>query len=302
MDTTRIKQGDPVNIREEIDLPPEPLAGLLLVIDGTTVAGESLEPSRVGRIRVKRFSEQVQGEDVAFYHDLANINSGYPTNTGSGGENNHLAVPIPFHIDGLPSVMDLQSNEEADLVLDTTSGDLGTVFGTNNVTFELIGLTAPSVQERYMLRVQESNVQATGAGRQPGEFNAKNVCSIYMRDPDDVVDEVQIEQDGDVVQDTLSDKIIQDLTNLYNEVETSGLDLRQVHEPDRLTIGETLNERTSYDVKYSGQGTAKFTLFSTRFKNERIRQSAKRVERRKNAKRARLAPSTQSVPEGAVSR
>lgn len=302
MDTTRIKQGDPKNARVEIDLPPEPLAGLLLVIDGMTATGESLEPSRVGRLRVKRMGEQVQGEDAAFYHDLANVNKGYPTNTGSGGEPNHLAIPVPFAISGIPNVMDVQSNEEADFILDTTQGDLGTVFGSNNATYKVIGLVAPTVSEQYMLRVQESNIQSTGSGRQPGEFSAKNVASVYMRDPDDVVNEVQLDIDGDVAQDTLGDDVLQDLTNLYNEVETSGLDLRQVHRPDQLTIPNTLNSRVSYDVKFSGQGTAKFTLLSTRFNNEKIRQSAERVERVAEAKRESLTAQAQGTPQGAITR
>lgn len=300
MDTTRIKTGDPKNTRPEIDLPPEPLAGLLLVMKGTTAAGESLEPSRAGRVRIKRFSEQVQGEDLAFYHDLANINQGYPRNTGGDGEQNRLVVPIPFGFDGIPNVMDVMSNEEADAVLDFSQGDLGTVFGSNSAQYELIGLTAPTVPERYVLRVQESNLQSSGSGRQPGEFNAKNVGSIYLRDADSAVDEVQIDIDGDVVQDTLSDEILQDLTNLYNEIETSGLDLRQVHRPDTMSLGRTLNTRCSYDVKFTGAGTAAFTLLSTRFNNDRIEQSAERVQRVQKAKRQEIAADLQGVPSGAV--
>jgi len=302
VDTTRIKQGDPINSRPEIDLPPEPLAGLLLVVSGTTATGEDLTPSRLGRARVKRFGEQIQGEDLAFYHDLANINRGYPTNEGGTASASRIAVPIPFALDGIPNVLDVQSNEEADLVLDFTQGDLGTAFGSNAATYELVGLVAPTVRERYVLRVQESNLQATGAGRQPGEFSAKNVASIYLRDPDSVVDEVQIDIDGDVAQDTLSDEIIQDLTNLYNEIETSGLSLRQVHKPDVMSLARTLNTRSSYDVKFSGAGTAAFTLLSTRFNNERIRQSQERVQRVQTAKTQELAADLQGAPQGAVSR
>jgi hypothetical protein len=300
VDTTRIKQGDPKNTRPEIDLPPEPLAGLLLVISGTTASGENLTPSRCGRVRIQRFSEQIQGENVEFYHDLANINRGYPTNEGGTNAASRIAVPIPFGLNGIPNVLDVQSNEEADAVLDFTQGDLGTAFGSNSATYELIGLVAPTVAERYVLRVQESNLQASGAGRQPGEFNAKNVASIYLRDSSSVVDEVQIGIDGDVVQDTLSDEIIQDLTNLYNEVETSGLDLRQVHKPDVMSLGRTLNARCSYDVKFSGAGTAEFTLLSTRFNNKRIEQSAERVQRVQQAKRQEIAADLQGVPSGAV--
>lgn len=301
MDTTRIKSGDPSG-RVEIDLPPEPLAAILLTIDGTTATGESLEPERVGRLRIQRFGEQLQGEDAQFYHDLANIRSGHPTNQGGTGSDSHLAIPIPFALKGIPNVLDVQSNEEADLVLDFTQGDLGTVFGTNAATFDVTGLVAKTVAERYVLRVQESNIQSTGAGRQPGEFSSKNLAALYMRDPSSVVEEIQLDIDGDVAQDTLSAQKIQDLTNLFNRIETSGLTLAQVHEPDEMKLKNTLNSRASYDVKFSGAGTAKFTLLSTRFNNERSKQSAERVQRVAQAQRAQLATPQGGQPQGAVSR
>jgi hypothetical protein len=301
VDTTRIKQGSPSG-RIEVDLPPEPLAGILVTIDGVTASGEDLNADRVGRFRIKRGGEQLQGEDAGFYYDLANINRGYPTDRGGTGEQSHLAVPIPFGLDGLPNVLDVFSNEEADLILDFTQGDLGTVFGTNSATYQVTGLVAPTVPERYELRVQESNIQSTGAGRQPGEFSARNVAEIYLNDPDSVVEEVQIDIDDAVVQDTISDKVLQDLTNLFNEVETAGLDTRQVVSPDRMSIGNTLNDRVSYDVKFSGQGSAKFTLLQTRFNNQRIEQSAERVQRVAGNKRENLAASASGTPQGAVTR
>lgn len=303
MDTTRIKSGDATaQNRIEIDLPPEPLAALLVTIDGKTASSQDLSPSRVGRLRVQRFGEQIQGEDAEFYHDLANIKSGHPTNSGGTNEQSHLAIPVPFGLKGIPNVLDVQSNEEADLILDLSQGDLGTAFGSNSATYSVIGLVAKTVPERYVLRVQESNLQSNGSGRQPGEFNAKNVASVYMRDPDSVVDEIQLDLDGDVAQDTLSSQKLQDLTNLYNRIETSGLDLVQVHEPDQMNIQNTLNSRVSYDVKFSGAGTAEFTLMSTRFNNERSQQSAQRVQRVKEAQQARLANPGGNTPQGAVSR
>jgi hypothetical protein len=186
VDTTRIKQGSPEG-RIEVDLPPEPLAGVLVTIDGTTASGEDLNANRVGRFRIKRGGEQLQGEDAGFYFDLANINRGFPTNEGGTGADSHLAIPIPFGISGLPNVLDVFSNEEADLILDFSQGDLGTVFGSNAATYQVTGLVAPTVPESYELRIQESNIQSTGAGRQPGEFSARNVGEIYLQDPDDVV-------------------------------------------------------------------------------------------------------------------
>lgn len=301
MDTTRIKSGDPSG-RVEIDLPPEPLAGLLLVIDGQAASGESLEPDRVGRLRVQRFGEQVQGENAGFFHDLANIHRGYPTNSGGAGAQSHLVVPIPFAYDGVPNVMDVMSNEEADLILDFTRGDLGTVFGSNSATYKVIGLVAPTVKERYTLRVQESNIQASGAGRLPGEFNARNVGEIYLRDADSVVDEIQIDIDGDTAQDTISDQVLQDLTNLFNEIETSGLDLRLAHRPDQMVLGNTLNERVSYDVAFSGEGTAEFTLLQTRFNEESIQRSAQRVQRVAEQKQAQASAIEGGTPAGAVTR
>jgi len=303
METTRIKTGDPKGTRLSVDLPPEPLAALLLVIDGKTTSGEDLNPDRVGRFRVKRFGEQLQGEDARFYYDLAEINAGFPTNEGGTNAQSHLAVPIPFGLNGIPNVMDVMSNEEAEVVLDFSEGDLDTAFGSNAATFKLIGLVAPTVQEQYVLRVQESNLQAQGAGRVPGEFNARNLARLFLRDTGGVVDELQISLDGDVAQDTVDDKILQDLTNLFNSVETSGLNTRLVHEPDAMTIGRTLNDRVSYDVKFSGAGTANFTLMQTRFNNDRIQASSRRVERVQSAKQAQLAErvsDTQAVPQGAI--
>lgn len=302
MDTTRIKSGDPSG-RIEVDLPPEPLAGLLITIDGKTASGENLGPDRVGRIRIKRGGEQIQGEDAGFYYDLANINRGFPTNEGGTNAESHLAIPVPFGLDGLPNVLDVFSNEEADLILDFTQGDLGTAFGSNAATYKVIGLVAPTVPESYELRVQESNIQASGAGRIPGEFSARNVAELYLNDPDAVVEEVQIDIDDAVVQDTIDDQILQDLTNLFNEIESSGLDTRQVVSPDVMTIGNTLNDRVSYDLKFSGQGQASFTLLQTRFNNARIQQSAQRVQRMAANKQGQLAADTTAgTPEGAVTR
>jgi hypothetical protein len=303
MRTARIKSGDPKGTREVVDLPPEPLSGLLLTIDGKTAAGESLDATRVGRFRVKRFGEQLQGEDAKFYYDYADIHSGHPTNEGGTNEQSHLAIPIPFSLSSIPSVLDVQSNEEASLVLDFTEGDLDTAFGSNAATYKLTGLISPEIAERYVLRVQESNVQAAGGGRVPGEFNARNLAELYLRDTGDVVSEVQIGVDGDVAQDTLDDKILQDLTNLQNEIESSGLDTRLVHRPSAQTLPRTLNDRISYDLKFSGAGQANFTLFQTRFNNDRIATSRKRVQRVMQAKQQQIqarVSQTNAVPQGAI--
>lgn len=296
MDTTRIDGGDPTQ-RQEVDLPAEPFRGLLLLVRGAAVTGEQANKADLGRFRIKRSGEQLHGATGKHYVEYSDLNRGFPTFTGGDGAGQFAVMPIPFGVPGLPNVMDVATNEEADAILDFSQGNLSTVFGSNAASYELIGLVAPRVSESYTLNVTEQTIQAQGAGTLTGEFNFRNLHSLFLDDVDDVVEDVQIKVDGDIVQDTVQTDTLRALTNLQNEVESQGLDLLEIYEPDVNSLDALRNERVSYSITFSGPGSAVFTGHEVRFNEEAIRRSRSRVQRIGQQSRQAARP---GVPAGAV--
>jgi len=302
MDVKFIKSGNPKGgASPRIDLPTGPYSSLLLVVDGDADTGQDLTPDDIaseGDIRVKRFGEQIHGANSEFYYDLSDLRNGHPTNIGGSGDPSRVAIQIPFFLTNIPNVMDVTAKNEADLEIDFNSG-LDTVFGANSATYEVYGLMMPGQAELYTLKVTEYNEQVSSSTRINDAFSARNVGEIFLRDPSSVVDALQIKIDNDVVVDNLDDAVLQDVTNLSDKVETSGMTLRHVHQPSTKDLRETLNENVEYSVQFSGGGTAEFTLLSTRFNEARTERSVQRARTFRERRQQDLASRT-SIPQSAV--
>lgn len=299
MDVEFVQSGNPKGgAKPRVDLPASPIHYLLLVVYGQTASGEDLTPADLGKYRLKRFGEQFQGSDFDTIHEIANIRRGYPTNTGGGGSQNRIAVPIFMGYSQIPNIMDVGSKEEADLEIDFDAV-LDTRFGGNSATYELYAVTAPGLAELYTLKLQEANVQFSGATRSNDSFSAKNIAEVYMQDPSGIVNSVQLKFDNSVVVDNLDDDVLQDLTNLNNRIETSGLATREVYSPSTDDIRETLNGNVTYSLEVSAGGTVEFTLLSTRFNEERTAQSISRAKRFRES-RVQSFGSVEGLPSGAV--
>src|SRR5690554_2181228 len=74
---------------------------LMLVIKGTTDTGETLAADEVGRIRIQRDGDQIQGASFDFYHGLSNLIGGYAHSTTPTAGATRITAFIPFYLKGI---------------------------------------------------------------------------------------------------------------------------------------------------------------------------------------------------------
>lgn len=233
---------------------------LMLTVKGTTDTAQTLDEADIGRIRIQRDGDQVQGEDFEFYFDLANLLGGYPHKTAPTAGASRITAFIPFYFPGIRNALDVRDKEEVDVYLDF-SGTLDTRFGANSATYQLHAAVAPGIPERYELRVEEQDVVASGAGRYDQNLNGNNIGAIFFRDPSSVVDKLQVQVDDEVAVDNIDDAALLDQTTFERNVESAAGGLIEVNNAPGGSIAETRNQTTELDAEFSGAGTLEVTKF-----------------------------------------
>lgn len=256
-----IKSGSTATKRHAIDLPAGRFSSLFITVYGEAESGENIEPGSIGRVRLVRNGEDVQGESLQFFHDYTDLKGGAPTLENTAGEAQRFFAIIPAFLPGQPNAWDFASNDEADLVISFDSA-LDTV-APGGLTWEVYGLSAPTTPESYSLLIREQDVQASGSGRLSENINGKNTAAIYIYDFDEVLDSLQVEVDGETVVDNISFPLLLDLTNAENRVENKRIDLKETAWVDGVP-SNAFNEKTEASYFFSGAGTVEVTAFQIR--------------------------------------
>lgn len=269
-----IKSGGTATKRHSVDVPVGRYSALFFVLYGAADEGQSLDPAELGRLRVVRNGQDVQGESLRFYHDLTDLKGGAPTLENEAGEQQRFFAIVPFAFPGLANSMDIRSKEETDVVISLDDA-LDTVFDGEG-TWELYGLEAPATVESYTLLVREQDVQASGAGRLEDTLNGRNSGALYIYDDDDILDTLQVEVDGTTVVDNISFPLLLDLTNAENRIENKRIDLKETQWVDGVAAN-ALNATTDVSYFVTDAGTVEVTVLQIR-RNENVGQSRRRVQ------------------------
>jgi len=233
---------------------------LYLVIYGTTDAGQTLTKEDVGRIRLTRHGREKQSETFDFYHDLSDLMGGYPTSTTPAAGASRIVAYIPFQHIRMPNSMDVQDNQELKIFLNFDAATLATRFGANPSYFELWGLTADAVPEKYELEIYEKNMQPGGAGKLPVEINESNVIGLYYRDDGGIVSNVNLSRDGETAIGDVPLEVLKDTTNMMMNLETSGNPLVFINFVPAGNRSNAISKNITGQIKFTGSGTLQQTI------------------------------------------
>lgn len=263
MRTKFIETGSAKDGKTVVDVPKNPYLGLILRIRGTTDSGETLLLSDVGSIRTERNGNQIQSGTFEFYHERTDLKRGFPlAPTGGAAAAEDIVCWIPFFYNNLPNVLDVQSKEEVDVTLDFDATTLSTRFGSNAVTYELYGIVEEAISEKYILDVRSQNIEKGSSGRFQETLDRPNIAGLILQDPDDDIDEVQFEVDGEIVWDNIDQDVLTIISNLSNQIETSGNELGEINLVETGDIREAYNKNSLLNITFNGAGTLKVTIFS----------------------------------------
>lgn len=284
--------------RVSVDLPILRAAALMLVVKGTTDTGQTLDEADIGRVRINRGGRQIQGETFEFYHDHANLKGGFPTRTVGAATASRIVAFIPFFVPGLRNTLDIRSKEEVDVYLDFDAV-LNTRFGANAGTYELYVLEAEGTPETYELHVEEQDLVASGSGRLTDILDGENIAQVYYRDPDSVVDQIQLIVDGETVVDNIDDEAILDVTQYENRIESSGIGLLETNLVPGGNIAEGINGNVRINADFSGAGDLEITKFRV-LRSRRSEQSIDDVTNLLSGRGLAAQARIRSRPAGAV--
>ena len=271
--------------RFTVDVHEGAYQNFLLELYGTTDTAQTLLLSDIGRIRVLRQGRELQGETFEFFHKFTAIHAGYPdTVTGNAATAENIACIIPCQLPGLPNVLLAESREEIDIILEF-GGNLDTRFGANPFTWNLYGITNELLAERYELQVFEQDQTPGGATTLTDLIQGVNIAALYLRDPSSIVTQIQVMADGNVEIDNIRPTALNTLTNIRNQVESSGNDLIQLLVASGPTILQSLNRSVRLQLSTSTSGTIEVTGI----KLAPAKKQGKSIERAKSFAAARVA-------------
>jgi len=250
-----ITQGDPTGSNKvDVEIPKGRYTHLAVTIEGAAVSGDELQKSTIVDARFSRNGTQYQAGSFEDYNQLMNLWSGFPEFTNPTAGSQYAVMFIPMGYPQFPNTADIRDVNEAVLSL-AFDADLDNVFGANNPKFKVFGLTDASIPETYRLRMVQRNQQAAGAGRLNDDWKGPNVGALYFRDDADIVDQVQVEVDGQTIEDNIDDDFIRACTSLNNAIEASGFGLAQVEVLTRGLVPSTYNDNVSLSANFNANGT-----------------------------------------------
>jgi len=256
-----IAQGSALGGAVNLDIPKGKYAGLLIRIFGTTNTGQTLALSDIGQLRVNRHGKEVISESFDFFHCYDDLKGGFlPTVTGGAAAAEDVFCLIPFALPELPNVMNVLTNEEADLRLDFDTATMNTRFGANPCTYQVYGYMTPDIDEHYQLLIREQDVQATGAGRLSDALNGSNLAALYLIDDSDVIDSYSLAVDGSIVVDNIDDDVERAVTSFENSVEAANR-MAEVNLVRTGNFANAINGVAKIELVFNAGGTVNLTAF-----------------------------------------
>lgn len=259
-----------------IDIPAGSYAGVLVRFTGTTTTGQIVALSGVGNLRLQRAGKQVQGATFQFFHELNDLGGGFMEETLATAGANAVSAVISASAPGMPNVMDIRSNDEADLFVDVGSA-MATYFGANAITMSVWGLIEQAVPETYQLQVDAQNIVASAAGDLSEVLSAYNVSHLAVMDAGSVVSYIQASVGGKELIARMPPAVLKVINDWTYKVESSGAGLLVVPTAQFQTAALVRNDTTELRVTFSGAGTLQVWTLSVHVNADKALMSAQRV-------------------------
>jgi len=283
-----IKSGSAKNSAKVVaELPVANIMGILLTLEGTTDAGQTLTKDDICTMQLLRNGRTLQDEDFSLYFDYTDLKNGFNLATLPTAGASEISAVIPMALPSFPNVLQVKDINEAVLRLNFKA-ILDTRFGANAANYRLDALVADDVYESYELNVLSQDFQFAGAGTLSNPLAFRNVHSLFIKDGDDILDELTYDVDGETVEQNAPIIVLSAITNLINQIESTGLDYYEIRVAESGIVESMFNTTNKLQIKATGNGVVDVIGFSADFSNSNWRANAQAVEARMNAKRNKL--------------
>jgi len=227
-DPIKYDEVDPKNDQLEVDSlqTGKRLLGLAYLLEGTTAAGETLDPSDLGRFVLDLYGDQRYNVPIGFWNAWPRIHAGSVAQTLPTNGDTALGGFVPMWVSGagiqtLP--IRQKRNFDGEFQLDTSV--LSTRFGGNDATFTVAPVYADRVPSRYMPQYKKSTLQFNSATSLDDRLAQGNYPSIWLRESADnanldIIDRFDITVDGQQQTQKLGLALSDVVATVLAEIET----------------------------------------------------------------------------------
>lgn len=269
MDRKLVRQIDAL-AGDQFNFQPGRIRGVWLILSGTNSTGVTGALSNTGSVVINRDSRQIVNAKVSSLANMNDIRFGSNIFSSTEASTFLASAYIPF----FESDKDDQPFQNALAIVDDAELNIEWVpDGTVDATFDDLSLKVFSelaaYSEKYEYRILRDNQTEGGAvAGKPYQLNKNNVTGLFMEDPDDVVDLVQLEQNGRTVFSPQDWDILTAATMLENQIEASTFDMIRLQCFSNGNLGSAPNRDTVLYLTTSGAGTVEILTTSMHVWNQ----------------------------------
>lgn len=184
-DPLKYDEVDPTEDQLEVDslTTGKRLLGLAYLLEGTTDAGETVDPSDLGRFVADVYGDQRYNTPLGFWNAWPRIHAGSVAQQTPQAGDTALGGFIPSWVPGA-GVQTLpirqQRDYDGEFQLDTDT--LSTRFGPNDARFVVAPVYADRVPSQYVPQYKRSRLQFTSATSLDEDFSQGNYPAIWLRE------------------------------------------------------------------------------------------------------------------------
>lgn len=248
---TSIFNGDQFNVM------PGRISGITLYFLGTNATGVTGDFDDLGSVIVKRDTRQIANISVGRLADITDIRFGSNLLDSSEGSTFEAATFLPFFESD-------QSDEKYNNALAITgekelnfewvpAAGVADIFDSCRVS---VYAELAAYEEKYEFRTLRNDIPLSAAvSADPNPINKDNVSSIYLTDPDDIVDLVQVEASGRTVYSPQPWGVLEFGTLRDNRLETTTFGMVALPIYTHGKAGSSVNRNATVTLTTSGAGS-----------------------------------------------
>lgn len=231
-------------------------SGAHVTIIGSTVEGQTLGLDDLGQVVINHSQKgQLVRADMGFLNSHTQIKGGFPPTVSDAPERAERVVFfVPFGTETFPNVQDVPDDNTLSIKFEFNNA-MATRFGANAVNVRVDMVEEMDVAQTYDLYLQSQNQQAQGAARNTDTISGKNLVALFLRDSGNVVNQLNLQVDGETVVDNTPIGVLRDQTNIHNRQETAGQLWVEILVAERPVKESTENGSSSLATEFSGAGT-----------------------------------------------
>lgn len=244
---------------DQFNIAPGKIAALRFVFTGTNDAGQTADLDDLGSVKVTRADRQIANISIRQIARILNIERGQNLFSSTTGGAVKASALLEFAIAGDPDLernaLNIKGQGELNFEYIPAS-TVDTVFGGAGSLQLKVYSQASAYSERFEVRTFTDNqVYSAGLANQLIQLNKANIAKIFMEDPDDVIDLVQVETNERTVLSPVDWDFLESLTLSDNQLEVTTFSMIKIPIYTPQNLASAVNADTNLYLTTSAGGT-----------------------------------------------